>query len=724
MRPWAARPLMSRATRLVAGVDWTAFLGEAWGRRPAVLRRAFAEPLFREGDFFRHLTEARRGLTEGDACQVVLYDRQRVALSGAIASDRSVSPLLEWLPTLADRDFAGYVARLQREPRFERFGLFLNRPHQDPLFWLPVREVLTALLRHVELPAASLNTDAFIGNYQRTTFGAHRDRLDNLLFMVTGRRTMRLWSHEAFCAAMGDCDADQTFQDYSRALPNAETFTLEAGDLLYWPADYWHVGEGDDKPSISFNLDFPIPDGGDCMPIVVERAVDQLVQAAAVPESVPQRAAFCAVPGAIPEVLLRIERSVERVRAALGSADFEHAVSEQYLRWLTAGGFNHVPAPLAPAPVDARAFVQIEPRHPIRTVAIGDLLVAAACGHAVRAPACEALAQLIDELNQGLPLQVADLYQRYVGRQSRSPAGMITLTEDAIRFVLAALVSFRGLFVVDIAGFDDAPGPLPIDNWREMTQGELHAVDLAEAAAQLERYGVTWLADALPVDQCDLLREYLVEQRRIAPAELLGNIHASRRRFDLPLTLDAVVGPAVRAAGRRLAGLIERMTGAGAAVVELSSLTSLPGAKAQVEHPDAQFGDAATARLYTLFFSLDDISDDMGPLAVWPATHRSRFFDHEELKHEVLAPEREVRLCLRKGAVAIMDARTWHRGTANRSDRPRPVLYLSVLGEGEPPRGPTYTLMPDFKDRLRFADLIADAMPLAAGTPPDPSTRG
>ena len=47
------------------------------------------------------------------------------------------------------------------------------------------------------------------------------------------------------------------------------------------------------------------------------------------------------------------------------------------------------------------------------------------------------------------------------------------------------------------------------------------------------------------------------------------------------------------------------------------------------------------------------------------------------------------------GSVVIYDARAWHRGGANKSGKPRPLYYLTVVDDGcAPPMGLPYTIEP------------------------------
>jgi ectoine hydroxylase-related dioxygenase (phytanoyl-CoA dioxygenase family) len=62
--------------------------------------------------------------------------------------------------------------------------------------------------------------------------------------------------------------------------------------------------------------------------------------------------------------------------------------------------------------------------------------------------------------------------------------------------------------------------------------------------------------------------------------------------------------------------------------------------------------------------------DTVGTTAVWPGTHRTT------QRHDSCTYETAVFPGPRAGSVYLMDYRLLHAGTANRSEGPRPILYL------------------------------------------------
>jgi hypothetical protein len=118
-----------------------------------------------------------------------------------------------------------------------------------------------------------------------------------------------------------------------------------------------------------------------------------------------------------------------------------------------------------------------------------------------------------------------------------------------------------------------------------------------------------------------------------------------------------------------------------------SLLISFPGAKGQQWHVD---GDHLTtsyhssAHAINAFIALGDITLDMGPTELRPASH---FLSRKLFKFMMLARARKqlhspVRPVASSGDAVIFDYRTLHRGTANDSERPRAMLELVFFKKG------------------------------------------
>ncbi len=129
-------------------------------------------------------------------------------------------------------------------------------------------------------------------------------------------------------------------------------------------------------------------------------------------------------------------------------------------------------------------------------------------------------------------------------------------------------------------------------------------------------------------------------------------------------------------------------------LVELSTLTVFPGARAQDWHPDVQ-GDVVS-----IFIPMYPTSEGVGALEVIPGSHKRATPPPEEMR------ERDGRAVqLDAGCAVAMQASLWHRGGANRSiDRVRPVFYASF---GNPDlEGPTYSILEQERGRYDLEEFV------------------
>ena len=122
-------------------------------------------------------------------------------------------------------------------------------------------------------------------------------------------------------------------------------------------------------------------------------------------------------------------------------------------------------------------------------------------------------------------------------------------------------------------------------------------------------------------------------------------------------------------------------------IVEIGFDVPGPGAQNQPWHRDfpAPTDTTVGRRLNSLAFNLTlvDVTEDMGPFEIAPGT---QWDDAAEFEHEMFPPrsfypryeERAQRKMPQMGDISARSALTIHRGTANQSDKSRPVLVLGV----------------------------------------------
>ncbi len=220
--------------------------------------------------------------------------------------------------------------------------------------------------------------------------------------------------------------------------------------------------------------------------------------------------------------------------------------------------------------------------------------------------------------------------------------------------------------------------------------GELSAEETRELVERLYRDGIVARAGAFTAEWADRLGEdimTLFEQARAqgsavgrGPNRYYVEIHPERLRG----FVDLVTHPWVT-------GVSEAVLGPRYEIVEVGFDIPFPGAVNQPWHRDfpAPVETTEHRRLTSLAFNLTtvDVVPEMGPFEIAPGTQ----WEHgPEFEHGMFPPrshwpryeELSRRRLTKRGDISARSALTIHRGTANRSDTPRPTLVLGVDAPG------------------------------------------
>lgn len=123
--------------------------------------------------------------------------------------------------------------------------------------------------------------------------------------------------------------------------------------------------------------------------------------------------------------------------------------------------------------------------------------------------------------------------------------------------------------------------------------------------------------------------------------------------------------------------------------IKLSSLharsVNAPGIGAQPLHADmSAVADERGPWVCNTLWMLDDFTPENGAPRVVPGSHRFRRLPAEALADPLADHPEQVHLIGRAGSILILNAHTWHAGTANRSGRPRTALHAFYCRRDKP----------------------------------------
>ena len=211
--------------------------------------------------------------------------------------------------------------------------------------------------------------------------------------------------------------------------------------------------------------------------------------------------------------------------------------------------------------------------------------------------------------------------------------------------------------------------------------------DAAAIMGGLYGDGVIGLKGAFTPEWTDALREDIETLFAEAQAVAGGALPRGPQRFYVEVQPERIRGFADIATHPWFVAVCASVLGPDYRIVEVGFDIPFPGAADQPWHRDFAAPEATLTgrRLNSLAFNLTavDTRADMGPFEVAPGTqwddiapHGDPMFPPRELWGRYEA--RMQRKMPARGDISARSALTIHRGTANRSDRPRPVLVVGV----------------------------------------------
>jgi ectoine hydroxylase-related dioxygenase (phytanoyl-CoA dioxygenase family) len=234
----------------------------------------------------------------------------------------------------------------------------------------------------------------------------------------------------------------------------------------------------------------------------------------------------------------------------------------------------------------------------------------------------------------------------------------------------------------------------------ELAAGALSSTTVTRAAGLFDHFGYLVIPRAFETDLiCNLQNGYFELIARGLVSGRGRGMDVGDRRYMIPVEMRAPFDDPRLYAAPRLLPILERLLGADLVLDSFGSVIAMPGAAAQARHKDhdllfdAERGARLPCHAVTLVVPLIDLDAETGTTAILPGSHRVALGATVDV--EPALP------LIARGGCYLMDYRLSHFGTANRSTRIRPILYI------------VYS-RPWFRDERNFYSLPALAMPAEA----------
>jgi ectoine hydroxylase-related dioxygenase (phytanoyl-CoA dioxygenase family) len=236
----------------------------------------------------------------------------------------------------------------------------------------------------------------------------------------------------------------------------------------------------------------------------------------------------------------------------------------------------------------------------------------------------------------------------------------------------------------------------------EIAAGKLRPETVALAVRLIEVNGYVLFEEVLPRAQVEQLNTAIVgilEELMVKKQfDINEGFHDGTNHIGLHLPFEQPFCDESIVAHPFVTDVVEQLLGPDCLMTYFASNTSMPGGtKAQHVHADMgpRFGDRCTANLpithLVVNYPLVDVNDLNGPMEIWPGgthLHPDNWYSSNAHDKSQLAEHmHSIKGYMPAGSIMIRDDRMWHRGTPNRSDKPRPNLALIYTSPDVPHHG-------------------------------------
>lgn len=419
---------------------WDDFVANHYEKKAVALRSPMGGPIMDEAEAFdlmiRGSDPARKPKMPNNS---TVYIKNT-----ALACD-----VKDYIPTREDKDFRGYMARLKRQFGIDDNGLHINRLQMVDWRYFEFGKAFVApLMDRIGLPSASHNQDLFFQNYRQTPFGLHKDNAGNFTHVVAGIKRLLVWPYEVLRKYQRDPSENRAYGThyFNTTMPehmreSAQVLEGGPGDVLYFPATYWHVAETTPEPSIAYNVSVYFEEGIPHQTPLPQELLGKVWKHAPNKEYPFKVAEAQAYAQEVPEI---VRYTVAELKRVLGQMD--RAADINWLKYVSAYAFNYILLPDRSVKLSDQDTLKVRPHAGLvyRVFEDGELAFAAN-GHAESIPASKGAKQLLDQLQKGGTFRISALL---ADTHDETAGGKSVWSKDQLRLVLTSLAAFHTFDIV------------------------------------------------------------------------------------------------------------------------------------------------------------------------------------------------------------------------------------------------------------------------------------
>jgi 50S ribosomal protein L16 3-hydroxylase len=363
---------------------WRGYRRKAWKHKPTLIKDPFSGPIVSSDEIFCGILNA--GFSGQNLTFELDYPLSRDGLTNLF-------------PERSDESFVNYYERIRKNLGERKFCITGSMFNAD-LGWRVsdrLRLFLQEMYQVTGVPIDGAEAVLFAGNYDLSPKGIHQDSADVFHLIIEGVKRVRLWPQRRFSSTT--VFSEQLKEDYEELKKGSILLEGKAGDILYWPSSYWHVGEatGSLTSSLSIGVHF-----GDGLPKLLKSFLFKYPPEIKMPVN--------------RTMALDLNKTSDYIRAVKKSMSqkwFDEMIERYRMELTSNSGFLAAPKLNDPTSLKLDSQICVPGQFPILYKKIGKRLCVASGGNSVLIPYEQSVVKLLKKLNSGVELEVQELIDQF-----------------------------------------------------------------------------------------------------------------------------------------------------------------------------------------------------------------------------------------------------------------------------------------------------------------------
>jgi hypothetical protein len=222
---------------------WTQFTENIWEKETFAIQNSFINPPIAADELFSIITNDFHVTND-------YLTLKTLALKGFYIGfyvDGKIQELKEsnYYPKPEDRNFPNYSQRISSLCENREYVLVIDGIVANYSLWDWTYKFLHDLYSSLGYLNYGHFWSLFYGNYSKTPFGVHDHNYPSdpaesaFYFPIEGKKAMRTWTPEFVKRNKSIKNSTQ----YEKFIEDSTLLEAEAGGMLYWPSDRWHIGD-------------------------------------------------------------------------------------------------------------------------------------------------------------------------------------------------------------------------------------------------------------------------------------------------------------------------------------------------------------------------------------------------------------------------------------------------------------------------------------------------